>query len=606
MQNDAINHYIGSALVLAGPGTGKTYTLTNRIYKLIEKYHVDSSSILVVTFTRAAAKEMKERFIKLCKNTPEFNFNQVKFGTFHSIFFEILRESFGYNNNSLIKYNEKIMYLKEAIEYLYKNKKLPKEYINLNLDSINDYLNKIIYLKNNSYKNKLKKNKYDDAILSYYIKKCKNKKKIDFDDMAILLYDYLLKNKEVLSYYQNKYKFLLIDEFQDISLIQYKLIKMIVSSKNIFVVGDDDQSIYNFRDVNPHIMKDFLKDYPDSKIYNLNMNYRSAPIIIYYTSNIIKYNKNRFKKDILPYNKTKGFLEIKQFESSQIENSYVLDIINNNTKIGLPYKEMAILYRTNTIPIAIIDLLRKYDIPFFIKDKITNIFDTFYFKDLISYAKIIYNIHSINDFFRVANKPLRYITRESIRESLGNINKLINYYKLTPYMNNILIEFREKINFARNLPLASCFHYIRTILKYDDYLLKYCKELNLDFDEINNNLNVYEEESLSYKTLNEFLEYIDNYNQNLYEIHTSNEKNSINLMTFHSSKGLEFYDVQILDAMDGIIPHKKAKNKEDIENERRLFYVACTRAKHNLHIYFTNIRYAKSYNKSRFIEESLL
>lgn len=459
-QEKAINFKDGACLVLSGPGSGKTFVLTNRVLTLIAKYKVNPSSILVITFTKATAIEMEERFSELANEFSLNDINKPNFGTFHSIFFDILREGFDYKYDSAIKKSDANKFLTSII-----NDKLK---LNLSKETISSILKDISLYK-------LSKESGEEFTprflsISKFLKVYKefdqlmfDKKKLGFSDMIGMCQKLLLENKEVLKYYQKKYKYILIDEFQDINKSQYEIIKLIAKSKNIFVVGDDDQSIYAFRGSSPGIMKDFLKDYRRAKVINLDINYRSVDNIVRHSRKLIERNIDRFDKDLVANNKNIGKFTVKGFIDSRDENKYIINCIQQYIKSGTSLDEIAILYRTNVLPYAIISDLNKANIPF------------------------------------------------SIKENKKSINEDIE----TTY------------------------------------------------------------------------------------------KNKISLMTFHMSKGLEYKVVFIIDANDGIVPHKKSIKSCDIETERRLFYVAMTRAKTDLHILFTIRRFGKNFKASRFILEAI-
>ena len=459
-QEKAINFKDGSCLVLSGPGSGKTFVLTNRVLTLITRYKVDPSNILVITFTKAAASEMEERFNKLAN---EFSINLISkpnFGTFHSIFFDILREGFDYKHDRTIKKSDANKFLTNIIN--------DKMKLNLNQEIISSVLKDIsIYkLSKESGEEFIPRSLSISKFLKVYNEFDKlmfDKKKLGFSDMIGMCQKLLLENKEVLKYYQRKFKYILIDEFQDINKSQYDIIKLICKSKNIFVVGDDDQSIYAFRGSSPGIMKSFLKDYRSSKVINLDINYRSVDNIVRHSRKLIERNIDRFNKDLVANNKNIGKFTVKGFIDSRDENKYIINCIQQYIKLGISLDNIAILYRTNVLPYAIISDLNKANIPF------------------------------------------------NIKESKKNANE---------------------------------------------------------------------------------------------DIKATNE-NKLSLMTFHMSKGLEYKVVFIIDANDGIVPHKKSIRSCDIETERRLFYVAMTRAKTDLHILFTIRRFGKNFKASRFILEAI-
>lgn len=602
-QKQAINHYKGPAMVLAGPGSGKTFVITRRLQKLIINKKVNPENVLVITFTRAAANEMKERFVKLLADEKIRLDVLPSFGTFHSIFFGILKDNFGYSSDSLIKDDEERQYL---ISILEKDKdiELSIENANLILSDIKAY--KIAQEKGEKFAPKyLSKDKFDE-IYEKYRNLLFNKKKLDFHDMIENCRDMLINHKEVLDYYREKYSFILIDEFQDINQEQYDIIKLICGSNNLFVVGDDDQSIYKFRGSRPKVMFDFQDDYKKAKLIILDRNYRCAKNIVSFSKKVINNNKERFKKSLKSDRKEKGLIHINAFEDSNEENDYVVSIIKNilYDRSDMEQPRVAILYRTNILSISLVSRLRKENIDFYMKDAKTNIFDQFAISDIVSYLKIINGSNDIEDYTKIINKPVRYVSRTAIGYKKCNIDSLKKYYKDKSLILKNINKLENDIYLTKNINVALAIRYIRQNIGYEKYLIDYCKNKGIDYIEIKDLLDELEEECVRFNSINQFIQYIDEYKETL-EKEKTNEKSQVQLMTFHSSKGLEFENVIIIDANDGLIPHKKSIKQKDIETERRLFYVALTRAKDNLYILFTKKRNGKSYRPSRFILEGV-
>ena len=602
-QKKAITHYKGPAMVLAGPGSGKTFVITRRLKNLIINKKVNPENILVITFTRAAANEMKERFVKLLSD-EKIRLDQLPtFGTFHSVFFGILKDSFGYNTDSLITEDEERQYL---ISLLEKDKDIEVtiENANLILSDIKAY--KVSKEKGEKFSPKyLSANKFDE-IFDKYRNLLFNKKKLDFHDMIDNCRDMLINHKDVLEHYREKYEFVLIDEFQDINQEQYDIIKLICSSKNLFVVGDDDQSIYKFRGSRPKVMFDFQDDYKKAKIIVLDKNYRCAKNIVAFSKKIINNNKERFKKSLKSDRKEKGVIYINVYEDSNEENDYIVttirEILSNNNE----NKSIAILYRTNILSISLVSRLRKENIDFYMKDAKTNVFDQFAISDIISYLKIINGSTDIEDYNKIINKPTRYVSRTAIGYKKCSIDSLKKYYKDKVFILKNINKLENDIYLTKSINVALAIRYIRYDIGYEKYLQEYCDKKGIDYIEIKELLDELEEECVRFNSINQFLQYIDDYKKAL--SNDKNEKNEscpVKLMTFHSSKGLEFDNVIIIDANDGLIPHKKSIKQKDIETERRLFYVALTRAKDNLYILFTKKRNGKSYKPSRFVLEGI-
>ena len=594
-QKKAIETIKGPVLVLAGPGSGKTHTLINRIYNMVTKNHIDPKNILTITFTRKAANEMKHRYINLSKEDK--NLDIPTFGTFHSIFYMILREDFSYNNNSLITRDEERKYL---ISILEKDKSINIKYELI--DSIIEDFNRenLAREKGEVFIPKtLSKNKYN-ALRKKYDELLFDNKKLTFHGMIENCYNLLSTHKDILKKYQDRYKYILVDEFQDINNEQYKILKLICKTKNIFVVGDDDQSIYKFRGSNPSIINDFKKDYKNYKLIILNENYRCPKNIVKFSKIIIDKNKDRIKKDLLS-NIPDGRLEIRAFEDSTNENDYIIKLINNYLKNGIKPEEIAILYRTNILPMAITYELKKNNIKFNIKDGKSFILNNFAINDILSYLRVALGDRDLINFMNIVNKPNRYISRESIGLKKADFKNLKKYYNKIDFIHNNVDKFEKDLCSIKKLITPLAIRYIRYDVGYEKYLFNYCRIHNIDYNEIKSLLDDLEDISLRYKNIDKFIEFIDSYEENTKE---SENENSINLMTFHLSKGLEFKVVIIMDANDGYIPHNKSI-ENDLETERRLFYVAITRSKKYLHIFFTLKRQGKQFKPSRFITEAL-
>lgn len=607
-QKKAVKWKDGPVLTLAGPGSGKTFVLTNRILNLITEYGVDPQNILIITFTRAAANEMKQRFIKLLAENKVAVNDLPTFGTFHSVFFEILRDNFDYNENSLIKKEDEVNFL---LNILSRNKKIivKKELVDSILKDIKKYKSSLE--KKEVFIPKSIDPKNFQKIYEEYQEELFNNRKLDFNDMIMNCAILLKKYPQVLKFYQDKYKYILIDEFQDINIEQYDIVKLLAKSKNLFIVGDDDQSIYGFRGSDPKIMKNFTKDYRNAKIIRLNENYRCSKIVVKFSKEIIENNSDRFAKDLVAKKDIRGVLEFKAFIDSKEENEYLLDKINYYRHLGIELKEMAILYRTNILSRSIISTLKKNNIDYECKDDGKFIYDSFCCKDMMSYLKLSVDEYDVESIISIINKPMRYVSRDAIGSNNVNIDSIMKEYKNNEIITKKLLQLKNDINKLSHMSTVLAIQYIRKNMGYDDYLQKYCREKKLDFEEIDELLDTFMSESIGHNDIEEFLWYIDNLKKEKSEKKNSDEnvekeeKNALKLMTFHTSKGLEFKVVFIIDANDGIIPHKKSLKDGDVETERRLFYVAMTRASENLHIFWTSRRFGKNYKVSRFIIEAM-
>ena len=598
-QKDAIHHGDGPCIVLSGPGSGKTFVLTNRVLNLIIDHDVSPSNILVITFTRAAANEMKDRFLKLLKDNKLSISEVPNFGTFHSIFFEILKSEFGYNSNSLLNETEERAIISEILE---SNKKK-----HVTSDAINTYIKEIKRYKLYSEREErfiprcISAREFN-RVYNEYQEKLFDYKKLDFSDMISKCQELLSIHRDVLKKYQDQYTYILIDEFQDINKMQYELVKMICKSKNLFVVGDDDQSIYKFRGSHPRVMDDFIKDYKGAKKIYLTENYRCARKIVKFSKLVIDNNRDRFEKDLKTNRIEAGKLEIKAFVDSVEENKYIIELIKKYMREGINLSDMAILYRTNLLSNSIKSDLARSGIYYRVKGEDNSLYDNFAVKDIVAYLKYSINYDDSESLIRISNKPLRYISRDAIRYNGSRIDDLIKYYQNKDYVLKNLLKLKKDLTIINENITALAIRYIRVNMSYDKYLIEYCRNNDIDYEDIEETLDAFEEDAIGYNTISEFLNHIEK-RDDQYKLDESID--ALNLMTFHLSKGLEFKVVFVVDANDGLIPHKKSIRENDIETERRLFYVAMTRAKDNLHIFFTIRRFGKNFKASRFIIEAV-
>ena len=316
-QVQAVIHKDGPCMVLAGPGSGKTLTITKRIEYLIGKHHVSPEEILVITFTKAASIEMKERFVRLCGQKA----GPVTFGTFHGIYYGILKWAYRMNASNILSEEQKYQLLKQVIGRM-----------EIDIDDEKDFLQGIAGEIGNIKNNQIPLAEYESLncseevfreIFEQYEKERKRLKKIDFDDMLVLVYELFKKRPDILSMWQRKFRYILIDEFQDINQVQYDVIRMLAAPENnLFIVGDDDQSIYRFRGARPDIMLGFKKDYPDTKEILLDVNYRSTKAIVNGAARVIRHNVNRYPKQIITTNEQGETVHIQEVRHPIEESKY--------------------------------------------------------------------------------------------------------------------------------------------------------------------------------------------------------------------------------------------------------------------------------------------
>ena len=595
----AIEHFKGPALVLAGPGSGKTRVITYRTKHLIENYGVNPSNILVITFTKAAAMEMKQRFMAM----TERKYVTVSFGTFHAVFFGILRHAYGYSADNIIKEEQKNRFFKEEISHM-----------NLEIEDESEFIQNIvgeISRVKNERKNILEYNalscdtKSFQKLFQKYDNMLRRQNQIDFDDMLVYTYELLTQRKDILRAWQDKFQYILIDETQDMNQLQYDIMKLLAAPRNnLFMVGDDDQSIYRFRGAKPEIMLGFEKDYPQSECILLDTNYRSRKQIVESALKVINHNDNRYEKEIKAFRTEGQPVVTALFDNQQDEYACMIEKILYYHKQGGKYSDIAVLCRTNRQPGTFAEKLMEYNIPFQMKDAIPNLYDHWIAKNIMTYLKLGKGSNKRSDLLQVLNKPLRYISRECLEDEIISWDVMLQYYEEKPWMCDRIETLQYDLKMLKNMNLYGAIHYIRHVIGYEQYLRDYALEHKLKVEELLEVLEEIQESAKGYDTLEEWQNHIDEYAANLEKQQRDREKqDGVILCTMHSSKGLEFPIVFIPEANEGITPYQKAVLKEEIEEERRLFYVAMTRAKELLYVFSIKERFHKAMDVSRFVEE---
>ena len=597
-QKKAVMHTTGPMMVLAGPGSGKTAVITGRTCQLVTS-GISASRILVVTFTRAAAKEMKERYLKAMGKTS----TQVTFGTFHGVFYAILRHTYRMSGNNILSEEEKKRLMRELVNHYARD--LEEEDLEENL------AREISTVKNNQiplehyYSACMPQEKFRE-IYEAYEKWRKENKKLDFDDLMVQCKRLFLERPEVLRAWQQKFQYILVDEFQDINQLQYDIVKMLAAPQNnLFIVGDDDQSIYAFRGAKPEIMMHFPKDFPTVRTELLSCNYRSTKKIVEAAGRVISCNKNRFKKKIHTENEEGKPLCIKEFDTQKQEEIYVKDCILKAYQKGCPYEEMAILYRTNSGARFLVETLMEYQIPFQMRDMMPNIYEHWIARNIISYIKLAMGDRSRKEFLQIMNRPNRYISRAALEDSQVSFEALRWYYEGKDWLCDRIDKLEEDLYLLKNMTPYGAINYIRKGIGYDEYLKDYAAYRKLKADDFYEILEELAESAKGYKTYPEWFTHIEEYTQNLKEQAKNQpvQRQGVIISTLHSIKGLEFDKVFLMDVNEGTIPYHKAATDSDIEEERRLFYVGMTRARKELSLFFIKERHEKQLEPSRFLKE---
>lgn len=600
-QARAIRHKDGPMLVLAGPGSGKTLVITYRTKYLIEHWKVNPDRILVVTFTNAAAREMKERFTRMTNGSCP----GVTFGTFHSIFFGILRWAYGFTGDNILKEDEKKAILKDICSKMDLDMEEAGEFYQSLIGEISLVKGSLVNL--DYYYSTTCSDEVFQKIIGEYDNRLQQMNKIDFDDMLTLTYELFQKRPDLLKKWQDKFQYILIDEFQDINKAQYEVIKKLAApNNNLFIVGDDDQSIYRFRGAKPEIMLGFEKDFPGTKKVLLGINYRSTGQIVDASGKIIEHNKRRFPKEITSNREEGEEVKIEKVEDQKGQNDRILSLVRAYHGRGIPYGNMAVIYRTNTQPRPLIGKLMEYNIPFQVRDTIPSLFDHWIGRNLIAYLKMALGDRNRQTFLSIMNRPKRYISRNLVSKPLVNLVELADEVKEKPWVSQRIEKLLLDLNRMAKMTPYDAISYLRTQVGYDDYLKEYASFRKMKEEELFDVLTEITDTAKGYQKIEDWFFYIEEYEEELREQLRAGQKkaeDSVVFTTMHSAKGLEYDVVFLIDANEGIIPHKKALKDADLEEERRLFYVAVTRAKDYLHIFVPKQLYQKEMKISRFVKE---
>lgn len=585
-QYEAIIHREGPALVIAGPGSGKTTVITQRIKYLIEHHQVKPEEILVITFTKAAATEMQSRFLHIM-NTES---SHVTFGTFHAIYFHILKQAYHYQKNNILTEKEKYKFLKEAmqsIEYCseiaQENTLLQSDYMQLILQEISQIKNQGIPVEQYT-SNSIDAVTFRQIFIRYHKILCENRK-LDFDDMVLQCYQLFSQRSDILQGWRNRFQYILIDEFQDICPMQFDVIRQLAfPQNNLFIVGDDDQSIYSFRGASPKLMLAFPTIYPDAKTIILNVNYRCRKEILQASTSLISKNSQRFKKEMVSNIKTEiedNVVRYYQYHEEDEQYKAMISYITKYVEHGGKYADIALLFRTNIGASKMAERCIAFQIPFEMKETIQNIYTRFFAEDIIAYVRFALGERKRSVFYQFMNKPVRYIQRNALHGENVSKEELLLYYRDREYVCRAVEQLWMQLIMLREMSPFAAINFIRKGIGYDSYLEKISNGKREELREWMEQLDNIQKTAKTFETLGEWLQYIENYSVEIQNVKKVTG-DVVEIMTMHAAKGLEWKQVWIPDLNEGIIPHKKAELPEEMEEERRMLYVAMTRAKEKL------------------------
>lgn len=604
-QIDAINHFKGPALVLAVPGSGKTTVILNRIINLIENHDVLPKNILSITFSKSQGLDMERRFLK---SFPKLK-GQITFKTIHAFCYEIVKNYMKIKNikKTLIEGDEKInksTLLKRYFFSMYEQKILDdviKDFFSLydftknKMIDFEDYVRKNKFISNRLLLLKLYK-AYENLKLEYNF--------IDFNDLLYLANKYISEDKNLLSSIKKRYKFFSVDEAQDTSMLQFEIIKKIVyPENNLFVVADDDQSIYSFRGAEPKNLLEFKKFYKDSKIFIMNHNFRSTKNIIEISNKLISKNKNRYQKNPICTCSDNSKIMLFKVKNAHIQMRKLLELIKQLKKD----ESVGILYRNNISSIYVANYFLENDVDFFVKE---NGFDFYLNKILLDINNILQfsqNQTDLEIFKRIYFKLNAYIKKDFISKlkyksyDENILDALLDLDDLNSFYLKKFNALRNNFKMLKKLSMKYKIDFIVNELGYGEYLENYD-----EIQKLNSNLmiDILKYISSNLNSYDDFLQRLKDIKEKLKDANKSSS--NISISTIHSAKGLEYDHVFLLDLVDGEFPQKNILNAMDsslLEEERRLFYVAMTRAKKTLTLFTIKTRNEKEVDTSIFYEE---
>lgn len=562
-------------MVIAGPGSGKTTVILQRIRRLIEEEEVDPASILVITFTRAAAEEMCSRFGRLMEgqNYP------VCFGTFHAIYFQILKHAYHYHSGNILSEYEKRELLRTIL--MQPSFALPAEE-----ETVEQLLSRISRYKNGGpaqEEGSLPDEQIFLRLYESYQREMALRRKLDFDDILLQCGELLRRYPNIRAYWQKKFRYILVDEFQDINAVQYAVLRILaLPENNLFVVGDDDQSIYAFRGARPRIMLDFQKDYPQAGRVELSQNYRCTPEILQRAVRLIEKNQERFPKKLRAMKDSGSPVRFLGFPSQEEQDRTLVEELE---RAGEARGRTAVIYRTNRDAARLAELLADRKVPFQLREKLKSPYQSSVVLDLRAYLSFARMGRKRADFYRIMNKPKRYLSRNAVAGGTVEFDRLKEYYRDKPYMQEGLRKLQLDVERLNKMDLYAAVNYIRKGMGYEEYLKRHAAENGRDWRELADQLDWFQKQMRPFSSYVELEEAIEAYERELKKASSGHAPlDAVSLLTMHASKGLEFDTVYIPDCNEGVIPHKKSGRGEQVEEERRMLYVAMTRARKELTI----------------------
>ncbi|MBC2580114.1 ATP-dependent helicase [Clostridium sp. DJ247] len=594
-QENAVYTKEKNVLIVAPPGSGKTTVIMNRTAHLIKNCAINPDNMIIMTFTKAAAMNMKQRYMKLS------NSNMIPFfGTFHALFYKILS-----------RYQGKLDIISSNDTFKLINGILVSYLDSVGEEKVKEVINDISLFKSSEENIEYFNSKVDKSIfvecLNLYERYKQEKGLKDFDDLQLDAKALFIKRPELLQGYRKLFKYILVDEFQDCDKLQIELLQMLGEGNSIFAVGDEDQCIYGFRGSRPDCMVEFEKYFKHGKKIFLQVNYRSTENIVSLSKNIIENNKNRNNKEIKWNNNNQGVINFYSVENEKTQAEKISESIQAlASKNNYDYNNMAVLYRTNMESRSIVEVLLKKNIPFRLLDREYNFFEHFICRDIIAYLKLSLDVADKESFVRIINKPFRYVSKVNIEKVRRNSFKENCFQVLKDIVDIPVFQIKNierlegDILRLNKMYLKDAINYIIYTLGYLEYIKDYCQRSKIDVEELKDIMEEFKESAEDYMTITSFLAHVQEVKEQLSKKRIDNI--GVVLSTIHGVKGMEFGSVHIVNCNEGVIPHINSL-PEGIEEERRLFYVGVTRAIENLNIYSAKTIKGKAKEVSRFRKE---
>lgn len=605
-QIQAITTTQGPVMVISCAGSGKTTVILERTARIL-KQTGRPGRILVVTFSKAAATEMELRF------QEKYGVSGVRFATIHSICYSVLASTYGLKADAILKESERRQFFRMVQESLMARGTEVSEDFDEFYQEITSVISRVAARAEGSVSGNIcedpEKRKVYQRILEDYTAYKKQNRKVDFDDMILLCYRCLKGNSQVLAYWQGIFDHVLIDEYQDTSALQAQIFFLLCEKhRNLCVVGDDDQAIYGFRGADSSIFLKFQQQYPDCRKIFMTVNYRSLPQIVRRSAAVIGHNRQRFSKEFRTAREGVGRIQIIRCGSDLKQVEAVLKGVDEALKNGLPLKDMAVLYRVKREASSLVNRLLLEGIPFYTRELPQDIHKGMVYQDVMAYYRLANRMEVQGDLQRIINRPKRYLKQQLVRDCKLDRNQLYQacirdavspreYDRINDTVNQLFLDLRN----LKSLSPSSFLEYLDKDMGYVESMKDYAQYRKISSEEMERDYAALTAEARGFQDMAQWKAYVEETGSRGFVP----DENGLYLSTFHGAKGLEWKKVWIISADEKVTPYFKEGEYQDLEEERRLFYVAMTRARDELQILTTSGKDRKKREMSRFVEEMM-